>query len=103
MPASDLVRMRHILDAARQALTFVQGWSRSDLDADHMLSLALVRLLEIISEVKTVTLRDLRYRFLEVEARRQRSEEVEIRQRPARPVFFAGAAGCGQVYSNWLR
>ena len=50
MPASDLVRMRHILDAARQALTFVQGWSRSDLDADHMLSLALVRLLEIISE-----------------------------------------------------
>ncbi len=50
MPASDLVRMRHILDAAREALTFVQRRSRSDLDADHMLSLALVRLLEIIGE-----------------------------------------------------
>jgi uncharacterized protein with HEPN domain len=50
MPASDAVRVRHIRDAAREALSFVQGRSRADLDADHMLSLALVRLLEIIGE-----------------------------------------------------
>ncbi|PYV17445.1 MAG: hypothetical protein DMG07_05825 [Acidobacteria bacterium] len=50
MLASDGVRLRHILDAAREALAFVQGRSRADLDADHMLSLALVRLLEIIGE-----------------------------------------------------
>jgi uncharacterized protein with HEPN domain len=50
MLATDAVRLRHILDAAREALVFVQGRSRSDLDADHMLSLALVRLLEIIGE-----------------------------------------------------
>jgi uncharacterized protein with HEPN domain len=50
MPASDAVRVRHIRDAAREALAFVQGRSRADLDADHMLSLALVRLLEIIGE-----------------------------------------------------
>jgi hypothetical protein len=43
MPVSDAVRIRHILDAARQATAFVQGRSRTDLDADHMLSLALVR------------------------------------------------------------
>jgi uncharacterized protein with HEPN domain len=50
MPVSDAVRLRHILDAARQALTFVEGRSRADLDADQMLSLAAVRLLEIIGE-----------------------------------------------------
>lgn len=50
MPVSDAVRVRHILDAAREASAFVEGRSRSDLDADHMLGLALVRLLEIIGE-----------------------------------------------------
>ena len=50
MPVSDAVRLRHILDAAREATAFVKGRSRADLDADHMLSLALVRLLEIIGE-----------------------------------------------------
>jgi uncharacterized protein with HEPN domain len=50
MPASDTVRVRHIRDAARKALSFVQGRSRADLDTDPMLSLALVRLLEIIGE-----------------------------------------------------
>jgi uncharacterized protein with HEPN domain len=50
MPASDAVRLRHIVDAAREALAFVEERSRADLNTDHMLSLALVRLLEIIGE-----------------------------------------------------
>jgi uncharacterized protein with HEPN domain len=50
MSVSDAVRVRHILDAARQAVAFVQGRSRADLDTDPMLSLALVRLLEIMGE-----------------------------------------------------
>ncbi len=50
MPTNDLVRIRHILDAARQAMAFLRGRSRPDLDQDAMLSLALVRLLEIIGE-----------------------------------------------------
>lgn len=50
MPSGDVVRVRHILDAARQARSFVEGRSRPDLDRDQMLSLALVRLLEIIGE-----------------------------------------------------
>jgi uncharacterized protein with HEPN domain len=50
MPTNDLVRVRHILDAARQALAFMRGRARADLDQDAMLSLALVRLLEIIGE-----------------------------------------------------
>ncbi|MDH4270853.1 MAG: DUF86 domain-containing protein [Candidatus Aminicenantes bacterium] len=46
----DLTRLRHILDAAEKAGGFVGGRARHDLDTDEMLSLALVRLLEIIGE-----------------------------------------------------
>jgi uncharacterized protein with HEPN domain len=50
MNEADRVRLRHILDAARQALSFVQGRVRGDLDCDPMLQHALVRLLEVIGE-----------------------------------------------------
>ena len=43
-------RLRHMLDAAREAVQFIQGKQRSDLDLDHKLALAIVRLLEIIGE-----------------------------------------------------
>ena len=46
----DDVRIRHILDAAREAIGFADGRSRADLDANRMLNLSLVRLLEIIGE-----------------------------------------------------
>ena len=46
----DEVRLKHMLDAARKALNFVHGRSREDLDRDEMLTLALVRLLEIVGE-----------------------------------------------------
>lgn len=46
----DISRLRHILDAAQQALRFTQGKERQALDADDLLRLALVRLLEIIGE-----------------------------------------------------
>jgi uncharacterized protein with HEPN domain len=44
------VRLRHMLDGAREAVALVQGKSRPDLDTDRMLNLALVRLLEVIGE-----------------------------------------------------
>jgi len=50
MPVSDSVRIRHILDAARQATAFIRGRSRRDLDTDQMLNLSLIRLLEVIGE-----------------------------------------------------
>jgi len=39
-----------MLDAANEALTFIQGKIRADLDNDRMLVLSLVRELEIIGE-----------------------------------------------------
>jgi uncharacterized protein with HEPN domain len=50
MLKNDLVRLRYILDAAREAMAFCHGRSRDDLDANRMLSLSLIRLLEIIGE-----------------------------------------------------
>ncbi len=53
----DIVRLRHMLDAARKAMEFAQGRSRADLDADEMLELALIRLLEILGKAaKSVSL-----------------------------------------------
>lgn len=39
-----------MLDAAREAVTFAQGRTRSDLQADRILALALWKLLEIVGE-----------------------------------------------------
>ncbi len=46
----DSVRIRHILDAAREAIRFADNRSRTDMDTDRKLNLSLVRLLEIIGE-----------------------------------------------------
>lgn len=47
---NDSVRIRHILDAAREAISFADNRRRTDLDTDRKLNLSLVRLLEIIGE-----------------------------------------------------
>lgn len=46
----DTSRLNHMIGAAEKALEFARGRTRTDLDQDSMLGLALVRLLEIIGE-----------------------------------------------------
>jgi len=46
----DRVRLQHMLDAARQAVAFIRGKQRRDLDDDLQLTLALTRLVEILGE-----------------------------------------------------
>lgn len=46
----DNVLVRDMLDAAKEAISFVQGNQRGDLDKDRKLVLAVVRLVEIIGE-----------------------------------------------------
>jgi len=50
MRKDDAVRLQHMLDAGREARGFARGRSRSDLDSDRMLVLALVKDLEIVGE-----------------------------------------------------
>jgi len=50
MRKDDAVRLRHMLDAAREAMSFVRGRTRADLDTDRQLVLSLVKEVEIIGE-----------------------------------------------------
>ena len=50
MLPDDRWRVRHMVDAAEQALAFIQGRNRVDLDDDPMLRMALTRAVEIVGE-----------------------------------------------------
>ena len=46
----DIVRLRHMLDAAVMAVDFTKTSERADLNKDEKLTLAIVRLLEVLGE-----------------------------------------------------
>ena len=46
----DISRLRHILEAAQKAVRYTKNRKRGELDADELLGLGLIRLLEIIGE-----------------------------------------------------
>jgi uncharacterized protein with HEPN domain len=50
MRNDDLIRVRHMIDSARQAVSFAKGRTRPDLDHDSMLTLALIRAVEVVGE-----------------------------------------------------
>jgi len=50
MRKDDAIRLRHMLDAALEARSFISGRSRADLGQDRMLTLSLVKCIEIIGE-----------------------------------------------------
>lgn len=55
--------MHHILDAAKEAVSFAQGKTRKSLDKNRMLVLSLVKDVEIIGEAATNVSKDCRERF----------------------------------------
>ena len=50
MQHDDLIRIKHMLEAAREALAFSKGHERQDLENNRMLTLAIVKSIEIIGE-----------------------------------------------------
>ena len=46
----DVVRVQHMFDAVQKITEFIQARTRADLEIDEKLTLALIRLLEIIGE-----------------------------------------------------
>ena len=50
LPELDVVRLRHMLEAASEALEFARNRRRDDLDKDKMLGRAIVRDIEIVGE-----------------------------------------------------
>ena len=50
MNPADRVRLEHMLEAARAALSFASGRVREDLAADRMLRMSIERAVEIVGE-----------------------------------------------------
>ena len=46
----DRIRLIHMLDAAREAVSFTRGRTRKELDTDRQLTLSLVKDIEIVGE-----------------------------------------------------
>lgn len=61
-----LVRLRHMLDHAREAVAMAAGKRRADLDSDRKLNLALVRLLEVVGEAASRTPTDQRDQYPQI-------------------------------------
>ena len=63
MYPDDATRLRHMQDAAREAISFVAGKQRSDLDTDRQLVLALCKCIEILGEAASQISADTRQRY----------------------------------------
>jgi uncharacterized protein with HEPN domain len=66
MRRDDLIRIRHMLDAAKEALSFAQNKSRADLDSDRMLVLSIVKSIEIIGEAASKVTQETRETCVEL-------------------------------------
>ena len=53
MQKDDAIRLRHMLNAAREARSFTQNKTRASLDKNRQLELALVKSIEILGEAAT--------------------------------------------------
>lgn len=60
MSKNDQLRLRHMLDSAREAVSFITGKSRADLETDRMLTLSLVKCIEIIGEAANSVSKEFR-------------------------------------------
>ena len=50
MQKDDLIRIRHMLDAAGEAMTFAHDKTRTDLDKSRMLTLSIIKAIELTGE-----------------------------------------------------
>jgi len=66
MLAADSIRLRHMLDAAREVVSFALGKDRPSLNADRQLTLALVKAVEIIGEAAGKVTEECRQEFPQI-------------------------------------
>ena len=64
MRKDDVIRLRHMLDAAQEACAFAVGRAREDLNSDRQLTLALVKAIEIIGEAASRVSMETRQAYL---------------------------------------
>jgi uncharacterized protein with HEPN domain len=62
----DEIRLRHMLDYAREAVEFVVGKTRADLERERLLQLGIVRLVEIVGEAAARISKETRDAYPEI-------------------------------------
>ena len=62
----DVIRIRHMLDASNEAMFFYRGKNRRDLNADRMLALSIIKLIEIIGEGASGVSSEFRQRHTDI-------------------------------------
>jgi uncharacterized protein with HEPN domain len=50
MQRPDTIRFRHMLDAAKEAVSFARGKTKDNLKTDRMLTLSIIKAVEMIGE-----------------------------------------------------
>ena len=66
MYPDDLTQLRHMRDAAREALIFAEGKQRTDLDNDRQLALAILKCIEIVGEASAAISLETMSRYPEI-------------------------------------
>lgn len=66
MRKDDLIRLRHMLDAAREAVSFARNRRRGDLDKDRMLTLSIAKSIEMIGEAASKVTNESREAYPEI-------------------------------------
>ena len=66
MRKDDRIRVRHMLDAALEAMAFSKNKERGDLDKERMLVLSLVKSIEIVGEAASKVSQDTRDHYPEI-------------------------------------
>ena len=66
MQDDDITQIKHLRDAAEEILELTEGLSRSDLEEDRTLSLALVHLFEILGEAASRISKDFQNEHTEI-------------------------------------
>ncbi len=66
MLRDDYIRIRHMLDAAQEAVSFINNHTRAGLEDNRMLVLSLVKSIEIIGEAASKVTKESRERCPEV-------------------------------------
>ena len=66
MIEADRIRIVHILEAAKEAVSFSSGKSRSDFEVDRQLQMAVVREIEIIGEAAGKVSQETRNKYPDI-------------------------------------
>lgn len=61
MQNDDQIKLHHMLDSAKEAISFTIGKGRNDLNTDRMLALSLIKSLEIIGEAASRISKEIRH------------------------------------------